>query len=862
MRKMIFFWLAFLAIHSAWAQVKQKHKPVRDSTQKSIDSAIVEEIKDNVLDNIPMVSLDDNDFGNSTSNQNISSVLTAGRDPFYAAAAYNFSPARFRMRGYNNDLNTTFMNGISMDNLDNGFTPFGLWGGLNDVMRIKDLSIGLRYNTFSFGAIGNSTSIDSRASKQREQTQISYAISNRNYTHRVNAYYGSGIRKKGWAYVLAGSFRGADEGYVPGTHYNSYSYFLGVDKRFGQKHLLSLVAFGAPTENGRQTATVQEAMDLVGSNYYNPSWGYQNGKKRNANVAKTHQPFIIFTHDFRMSNNSSLVTAVGYSFGESATTGLDWNNTADPRPDYYRYLPSYKADITLRQRVANAFANNPLLSQINWGKMYYANYSSNETIKDANGIAGNNVSGKRARYIVEERTIDTKKFNFNIVFNKKIGNHLDVSAGISYQSQKNNYFKRVGDLLGGEFYVDLNQFAENAFPLNPSAGQNNILTPNRILYKGDKFGYNYDINIHRSALWKQLVLKYNKIDCFISGEISNTAFYRNGNYKNGLYVNNSYGQSASYHFNNYGVKGGVTYKINGRNYLYVSGAISTKAPYFDNVYISPRTRDIVQSDINSERISSVEGSYILNAPKIKVRLTGYYTKFGDGMDVVTFYHDDYRNFVNYALSKINKVHFGAEFGFDAKITRNLSLVGAAAVSRFYYDSEQQATVTQDNNAAVLSKETVYSENFRVGGTPQEAYSLGISYRSPRFWYFTVTGNYFNQIWLNFNPLRRTAAAVNGVIKDSEQWHGIIDQTCLPAQFTLDLFGGYSYRLPRQKGSKHNQYLVFNIGINNLLNNTSMITGGFEQLRFDFQEKNPNKFPPKLFYGYGVNFFANIIYRFQ
>ena len=42
---------------------------------------------------------------------------------------------------------------------------------------------------------------------------------------------------------------------------------------FGQKHLLSLTAFGAPSENGRQGAAVQEIMDLADYYYYNPNWG-------------------------------------------------------------------------------------------------------------------------------------------------------------------------------------------------------------------------------------------------------------------------------------------------------------------------------------------------------------------------------------------------------------------------------------------------------------------------------------------------------------------------------------------------------------------------------------------------------------
>ena len=155
----------------------------KDSTLNK-DTTIVEELKDGVLDNIPVVSADDNDLGDGGSTST-SSLLSAGRDPFYSAATFNFSAVRFRIRGYDNDHFSTFMNGIPMDNLDNGFTPFGLWGGLNDVMRNREQTWGLRNTTFAFGDIGGNMQIDARASKQRAQTSIGYASSNRNYNNRL-----------------------------------------------------------------------------------------------------------------------------------------------------------------------------------------------------------------------------------------------------------------------------------------------------------------------------------------------------------------------------------------------------------------------------------------------------------------------------------------------------------------------------------------------------------------------------------------------------------------------------------------------------------------------------------------------------
>ena len=678
--------------------------------------------------------------------------------------------------------------------------------------------------------------------------------------------HSTGLSKKGWAFSLSGSRRWAEEGYVPGTYYDGWSYFAAVDKRLGQNHLLSLTVFGAPTENGRQGAAVQEMMDLAGTHFYNPNWGFQNGKKRNASVGKTHQPVIMLNHDYRINNNTTLTTGIGYSFGDRSVTALDWYNAPDPRPDYYRYLPSYyngvvNPDPYQYQQVLDLMKSDINTRQINWTRLYDANRASISTIQNANGIPGNTVTGKRSRYIIEDRIINTQRINFNTVLNTKITDNIDLTGGAAYQDQKNHYYKKVEDLLGGEFYVNLNQFAERDFQ-DGIANQNDLDNPNRILKEGDKFGYDYDININRIAGWVQGVFRFNKVDFFLAGELSNTSFYREGRVRNGLFPTSSFGKGTTNSFTNYAAKAGVTYKIDGRNYVYVNGAYLTKAPYFENVYVSPRTRNDQQPGVTSEKIQSVEGGYVMNAPNLKVRIGGYYTTFEDGLDVISFYHDEFQNFVNYSLSGIDKVHFGGEFGLEAKLAPGLSVNAAAAVGRYYYDSRQTAVITVDNSNAIVGTETIYSQNFRVPSTPQEAYSLGFTYRSPKFWFVSLTGNYFDQAWLSYNPLRRTYAATDGVEYKSEAWNAIIDQTKFDSQYTLDFFGGYSWKLPRRyEIAKRSTFLVFNVGINNLLNNKDIQTGGFEQLRFDFTNRDVNKFPPKFFYAYGLNYFASATLRF-
>jgi hypothetical protein len=161
-----------------------------------------------------------------------------------------------------------------------------------------------------------------------------------------------------------------------------------------------------------------------------------------------------------------------------------------------------------------------------------------------------------------------------------------------------------------------------------------------------------------------------------------------------------------------------------------------------------------------------------------------------------------------------------------------------------------ATVSVDNTSELLAEdEVVYAKNFYVSGTPQQAYTLGLNYRAKQFWFVNLNFNYYSQMWLEFNPARRTTQAVDLVPEGSEQYKAITEQEQLDDQFTVDLFAGKSWKLNSAfPGLKRNTFLVLNVGISNLLNNEDFITGGYEQLRFDYEEKDPNAFAPKYFYG--------------
>ncbi len=823
-------------------------KPSMDKTFVVVANPVTE------TNDLPTISLADDEIRESASS-NVSSVLSAGRDPFNSASSFVFSIARFRVRGYDGDNAPGYMNGAVVTDLANGRVEFNIWSGLNDVVRSRDNSLGLSPANFAFGGIGGGSSIDSRASKQRKQFSISYASSNRVYDNRLVVTYGSGVSAKGWSYSVSGSRRWADEGYIPGTFYDGTSFFGSVEKSINKSHSLSLTAFGAQTKSGRSTAVVQEMYDLAGSNYYNPLWGYQDGKKRNASVGNNFQPIAILSHEWKFNEKSSLETAVAYQTGKNTISGIDWYNAADPRPDYYRYLPSfdpaygdnpdaYAKDSTM---LANLLSSNESMRQINWDKIYEANQ-----LHDT------------AKYVISNRVTDADRFSFNSTFNSEINDKLTFTAGLSYQKQDLNYYKEVEDLLGGKYFVDLNQFADQTSIEDSSIVQNNLDNPNQRIGEGDRYGYDYVAHLQKTSLWAQGMWKYTKVDFFLAGQFTMDEFYRTGNVRNGVFAGDSYGDSKKQSFTNPAFKGGVTYKYNGRNYFYVNGAYINRAPLFENTYVSPRTRALAVKDIKNEKITSVEGGYLFRAPRVKARATAYMTQFDDITDTRSFYHGDFKTFVNYTLTGISKTHSGLELAVDAQLGKGFSAAAVASIGQYIFSDRMNATITQDNKDTILAEnEVVYSENLRVSGGPQSAYTLGLTYRSKQYWTVNVNFNYFDNIYTDFNPARRTLSALDLVDSNSPKFAQILGQEKRDGQFTMDVSAFYSWKLNnRFKSLKKNTFLVFNLGVTNILDNQELTSWSFEQLRFDNEEHDVNTFPAKYAYSFGASYFASITLRFN
>ncbi len=796
---------------------------------------------------VPVITLSAADFESDEEAHDISGLLQGSRDIFLSTAGYTFGAARFRVRGYESENSSVLINGVAVNDPETGRAFYSTWGGLNDAMRNTVNSIGLAPSEYAFGGFAGVNNIEVRASQYRPDTRITYSSANRSYRNRVMFIHSTGMVDDKWAMTISGSRRWAQEGYSEGTFYDAYAYFFSAERKFNENHSFGFTVFGSPMQSGRSGLSVQEAYDLTGNQYYNPNWGYQGGEVRNARVNNYHKPMILLTH-FGTFGKTTVNTSVAYSFGRGGNTALNWYDAADPRPDYYRYLPSYweNDDQYMYNYLTDLWQNSSEFRQLDWDSFYQANYKN--LYAAPNGIVGN-----RSKYIVEERRNDHSQWSFNSVARNQLNSNIMLTGGLNVSIFKGFQFKEVNDLLGGDWWVDVDQFAERDFA-DEDFYQNDLNNPNRLVQVGDRFGYDFTANINKSELFAQSEFTYAKVDFFVAASYSNTTFWRTGHMQNGRFPDNSFGDSEKQIFNNYGVKGGATYKITGRHYIDFNAGYQTRSPYFRDSYISSRVRDHVVDGLTSERIFATDLSYIVRAPMVKSRLTVYYSENMDQTWNRSFYHEGYRTFINYIMTDVDTRNLGAELGIEVNVTPDWTVNAVGAWGHYTYNSRPNVTIARDNNFELLAENrTVYFKNFLIGGFPQMAGSVGVRYNSPKYWFAGANFNYFGKTYIDANPDRRTEEALDGLVESDPQWEQLLEQQKLNDGYTLDFFVGKSWRI----ASKY--YIRANLSVSNALNNKELTVIAFEQLRYD--TRDIDRFPPKYAYMYGANYFLNVSFSF-
>ena len=798
--------------------------------------------------------------------QNVS-IINSNSNIYASEVGYLFSPMRFRYRAFDQKYNDIYINGTPINDLETGQFRYSWVGGLNQQTRNMESAMPFEGNRFSMPGMGGSNNYNFRPASMPAGHRLTLSGANRNYTLRGMYTFNSGLNNKGWAFSANVTYRWASEGYVEGTFYNSLSYFFGVEKVFGDgQHSLSLVTWGNPTERASQGAGTDEMYWLANDRYYNPYWGYQNGKKRNSRVVNDYSPTAMLTWDWTIDHNTKLTTSLLGKYTMYQSTKLNYNNADNPHPNYWKNMPSSYYDVWDDTDEANRtpqaledwnraytfWTSSKANRQINWDRLYYSN----------NQAAA---QGQDAIYYIQAKHNDALTLTLASTLNKQLKKNMLWNVGIMASTNKGMHYQTMEDLLGATTYHNINTYALGTYDRNSDEIQYDLNHRNAIIGEGDRFGYDYNLFVNNAKAWTSFSHDWGILHYTIAGKIGYTSMQRDGKMRNGLAANNSYGKSGVAQFLDGGVKLGTSFNLGRGNTLTIGAGYETRAPQARTAFASPEINNDYVTNLKNEKVFSAEIGYQLQTSWLHANINAYYSYLTDVTDWQNYYFDDINSFSYVSLTNIKKVYSGVEAGLRFKVTSSfdINLIGQISEAKITNNSNVRY---MNSTSAQYTDEIVYNKDMRDAGTPLTAASLGLSYHKGG-WFIDLNCNYYDRIYLSYSPSYRysstldTRQNVTGNIYDNDGnvLPSAVEQAKGKGGFMVDGSIGRSIYLKR--GS-----LSINLMVTNILNNQNLCTGGYEQSRSDYTNsgnirayrfsKNPMKF-----YAYGTNGMLNITYRF-
>ena len=797
---------------------------------------------------IEFVNLDEvaiNDDHNVS--DNAPSLLTSSRNPILNFAYFKGGSYGFKLRALSVKYSAFLLNGIDFKNVEKDRIPFEYFNGLNGIFTNQIVIKDYEYNENCFGNVGFFNINETKPSLQNKGFKISYQNSNRSFQQNFNVMYSTGRMSNNWAFTLNLGYKTANKGSILNGYVQANSFFISIEKITHFSNSINLTLFYVPSETSKRAPATKEAMDLTNNPYYNPGWGFNNGDLMFSTKVVTKQPVAILNYKLNFHHQSFISSSISYSQGETMQYGLDWQNANDPRPDYYKYLPSYQTDSLLKIKVAENFRSNTSVQFINWSNLYNINKTNQQTIQLVNG-GTESKSGAFSHYILKNEHSKNTYFQWNNFGQFLLGDIGNMTMGLRYKQESYEHYSTVEDLLGGDYFVNWNYYSNSK--LGGSISQYDLKNPNKIVYLNGEYGPHYIFNFSEWMTYWQSFFRFLKFEWIIGAQYFLKNYNRVGLNQNGLFPNNSFGASPYISKNEYNLKVGLNYHVGNRLYIQLSSNLSNNNFDINDSYYDISMQNNQIGGLQEEQYFSNSLLITFKSSPLKFNINPFLNFVRNEHNIYSFFHDAHFQFVDGVIYNINKQFYGIETNLEYTINEKWKLGLVGIWGNYTYTNNPNYNLFLSNDNFKQESGIIYIKNFPVTGTAQSAGSFSVNYNNEYKFSANLTYNIFGENYTSINFFRRSNIVLHGLDKSSKTFQEITQPVLLPFAQSIDLNVGASIRFKIKNIYKNLRiYLI----LNNLLNNTDNVTLGYEQLRFDYANKNIYKFNPKYLNAPGINF---------
>jgi len=635
-----------------------------------------------------------------------------------------FGDSRINVRGFDQTNIAVMINGMPVNDMENGAVYWSNWAGLSDITSAMQVQRGLGASKLAIASVGGTINVVTNSSEKAQGGSVSATVGNDSYMKYV-ASYNTGLMESGFsASVLFSTFQG--DGYVDGTKGQGQNYFIGLGQRTkNEKHNFQFIFTGAPQwhhQRSREIA-ISDYIRYGGEDgepniRYNDQWGYLNGEEYSFRRNFYHKPVMSLNWEWAISDMSKLSTVVYGSWGRGGGTGEIGRingrrqfqyKTAEglvPVQDIYNWnsgqsVPDFGDD---RTQYNNGFYN-----------------TGNNGHPDGGGRSGSdNGISRRA-------SMNSHNWYGTIInFNTELNEYLNLDLGLDLRTYTGLHYRVVNDVLGADGYVDYdnindrpNFISPNQFvPAKPS------WNPFQNIKDQEKIDYNNDGKVNWSGVFGQLEYSKDKISAFVQASVSNQGFKRIDYFN---YVPAEQ-ETDTKNFLGGNIKTGLNYNINDNHNVFFNTGYYSKQPKFDAVWINFGNN--FNEDIVNEKVLGFELGYGFRSQAFNANVNLYRTSWKDRFisQSVTFNEDtpeEVRGSANY--QGVTEIHSGIELDFVYRPSSKLTFNGMVSYGDWFYEGDVQADVF-DNDQNFIGSSTLYLDDVKVGDAAQFTANAGLSYK--------------------------------------------------------------------------------------------------------------------------------------
>ena len=638
------------------------------------------------------------------SNQEFPELLKSTPGVYATKQGGGYGDSRINVRGFNAVNVAVLINGVPVNDMENGRVYWSNWAGLTDVTQSMQVQRGLGASKVAVPSIGGTINIVTKSTDAKKGGYIFTGIGNNNY-QKLGFSYSTGLTENNWAFTFQGAKIEGD-GWAEGLQFEGYNYFFNASKIINEKHMISLTGFGAPQRHGQRQnrLRIETYQNAPQGTKYNADWGYLNGQVVSVEDNFYHKPQFSLNHYWTINNKSELSTAVYLSTGTGGGGG-----TATEEDVVSGFEPSFGA-----YRTGGTYSPYDLdaLTELN------------QTSTDGRALA----------YLRASRN-DHVWYGVLSTYKTELSDRFDFLAGLDLRSYKGIHFSEVTDLLGADYAYD-------------NADVNN---PGRMLTVGDKRDYYNDGIVLWEGGFLQTEFNDGPWSAFATLSLSNTSYKRIDYYN---YLDSDPLQETDFqNFLGYQIKGGVNYNLTERHNVFANVGYFEKAPDFDAVF--QNFQNDINQDAENQKILSYELGYGFRSAQLNVNVNLYRTSWKDRTFTDSFFSPNGEPLFANILG-VDALHQGIEIDFVHRPTHNITFTGMVSVGDWTWQNNVSGvTVFDESQTEVGTLPTLFISGLKVGDAAQTTAALGFEYKPVSSLKLGATYNYYADNYASYDPNSQT-----------------------------------------------------------------------------------------------------------